>query len=308
VYSCWTFFLKTAIINGYNLRANQASSYKEKGRLQLIIDNISPILFTIGPLTIRWYGVMMAITFLFSSYFILKNGKERNISEDQLLNALIAVVIGLILGARLLYVIVNFSYYAQHPAQILRIDQGGLAFHGGLIGGLGIFALLHKRLQIPFREGIDLAVPGISIGIMLVRIANIFNQEILGRTTSFFPFPRHPAQIYGSLIGLTLLIIFFHLKRKKPYYPGSLFWSFVLYYSIFRGFIEETFREMPLIIWGYINPYFGFGFFTAVQVFTPALIAVSWLMLRKIHREGPAPDDMSKLSTYETNQIEENPL
>ena len=237
---------------------------------------------------------MMAITFLFSTYFILRNGKERGISEDQLLNALIAVVIGLILGARLLYVIVNYSYYIQHPAQIIRIDQGGLAFHGGLIGGLGTFAFLHRRLKIPFREGIDLAVPGISIGIMLVRIANIFNQEILGRTTTFFPFPRHPAQIYGSLIGLVLLLIFFHLKKQKPYYPGIYFWSFVLYYSILRGFVEETFRQMPLILWGYINPVYGFGFFTAVQVFTPPLIALSWYMLRKIRQEGPAPDRLEQ--------------
>jgi phosphatidylglycerol---prolipoprotein diacylglyceryl transferase len=201
-------------------------------------------------------------------------------------------------------VIVNYSYYLQHPAQILRIDQGGLAFHGGLIGGLGTFACLHKRLRIPFLEGIDLAVPGISTGIILVRIANIFNQEILGRTTTFFPFARHPAQIYGSLIGLILLLIYFHQKRKQPYYPGRLFWSFVLYYSILRGFVEETFREMPLIVWGYTNAQFGFGFFTAVQVFTPLLIAISLYMLHKIQQEGPATDHLSDQEEAQSVQNE----
>jgi len=258
----------------------------------VIIDQISPIVFTLGPFTVRWYGVMMAVTFLCGTYFILKFGKECGLTEEQLLNALIAVVIGLIVGARLLYVIVNFSYYLQHPAQIIRIDQGGLAFHGGLIGGLGTFAVLHRRLGIPFREGIDLCVPGVSIGIMLVRIANIFNQEILGRTTTFFPFDRHPTQIYGSLIGLILLIVFFRLKKRKPYYPGSLFWSFVLYYSIMRGFVEETFRAMPLVALKYINSYYGFGFFTAVHVFTPGLIALSWYMLNRIYRDKPAPDSL----------------
>ncbi len=269
----------------------------------MLIDTISPVIFTIGPFTVRWYGVMVAVSFLIGTYFILKNGKERGYTEDQLLNSLIIAVICGLIGSRFIYVITNLPYYLDNPAQIIRIDQGGLSFHGALIGGIGSFALIHRKVGIALREGIDLSVPGFTFGIMLVRIANIFNQEILGRPTEFFPFPRHPAQIYGSLIGLILFILYLRLKNRKPYYPGELFWSFALNYSIMRGLIEETFREVPLIAWGYINTYYGVGFFTTVHVLTPLFIGFSWYMLKKTREQPLLEHDPNETANTTTKEI-----
>jgi phosphatidylglycerol---prolipoprotein diacylglyceryl transferase len=118
----------------------------------------------------------------------------------------------------------------------------------------------------------DLAVPGLAIGYMLVRIANIFNQEILGRPAALFFFEQHPTQIYGSLIGLVSLLIHNYLARTFPAKPGVLFWLFIFYYSLLRGIIEETFRANPLYLWGYTNELWGVGFFTMTHLVTPFIL------------------------------------
>ncbi|MEW5785509.1 MAG: prolipoprotein diacylglyceryl transferase, partial [Bacillota bacterium] len=172
---------------------------------------------------------------------------------------------------------------SANPAEIIRVDHGGLAFHGGLLGGVvssWIYCKI-KNMHWPFL--LDLAVPGIALGIILIRVANIFNHEILGRETALLPFDRHPTQIYGSLIGLALLLIHNYLARRRAYGAGSLFWYFVLFYSLLRGLIEETFRENPLALWGYVNEVLGIGFFTAVHLLTPILVLLAWWMIRRIN-------------------------
>lgn len=246
----------------------------------MIIENISPVIFYIGPLAVRWYGLMMALSFALGIYFLVKNGTKRGLSEDFLLKLSIAAVIGAVIGARAIFVLTNLPYFMANLAEIHRIDHGGLSFHGGLLGGVLAGWLGAWRQRVSFSVLLDLAVPGIAIGLTLVRIANIFNQEILGRTTLLLPFERHPAQIYGSLIGLSLLLIHNYLARRHSA-PGALFWRFFLYYTLLRGLIEETFRENPLFALGYINQNWGFGFFTLLQLFTPALILLALFMIRR---------------------------
>ncbi len=250
----------------------------------MYIEDINPIIFTIGPLALRWYGLMFAISVLSGFYFMRKHGIRKEISEDQIITLIALIMIALIVGARAVYVIVNWSYFAVRPELIIRIDQGGLAFHGGLIGGILASWLYCRAQKINWREVADLAVPGVAIGIALVRVANIFNQEILGREAALFFFERHPTQIYGSLIGVALLLMHNYLARNRDYSPGYLFWNFVLGYTLLRGLIEETFRENPLILWGYISEAWGAGFFTTVQLFTPFIIVLSLYMIRLIQR------------------------
>jgi len=248
----------------------------------LYIENISPVIFSIGPLVIRWYGLMFASSVLVGFYYMRKYGAKKGFDEDFIFNLFIIMVLSIIVGARAVYVFANWSYFIENPELIIRVDRGGLAFHGGLIGGILSSWLYCRFKKANWRALADLAVPGIAVGIMLVRIANIFNQEILGRHAELLAFDRHPAQIYGSLIGLVLLILHNYLARKPKNKPGYLFWNFVLGYTILRGFLEETFREMPLIIWGYINEAWGAGFVTVVQVFTPFILILSFYMLSKI--------------------------
>lgn len=249
----------------------------------MFIENISPIIFRIGPLAVRWYGLMMGISFALGSYFFIKNGIKKGYSEDSLFIIIVAAIITGIAGARAIYVLTNLSDFIS-PVEMLRIDRGGLSFHGGLLGGLLSAWFLSRIHKVNLGDMLDLAVPGISVGYMLVRIANIFNQEILGRTTLFFPFAQHPTQIYGSLIGLISLLIHNILARNRENKPGALFWLFVFYYSLLRGLIEETFRANPLFLLGYINDFLGVGFFTLTHLITPPLALMAWWIYKRIQK------------------------
>ena len=248
----------------------------------MYIEDISSVIFTIGPLAVRIYGLMFAISVLTGFHYIRKYGSEKGLNEDFLFNFFIILIISIIIGARAVYVAANLSYFAENPELIIRIDKGGLAFHGGLIGGILSSWFYCRIKKASWNTLADLAVPGIAVGIALVRIANIFNQEILGREALFFSFERHPTQIYGSLIGVVLLIIHNYLARKPDLKPGYLFWNFVLGYTLLRGIFEETFRENPLVLWGYVNEAWGVGLFTAVQVFTPIILVITFYMLARI--------------------------
>ena len=248
----------------------------------MYIENISPFIIEIGPVAIRWYGLMFAISVLVGFYYMRKHGVKSGYSEDFIFYFLIILVVAIIIGARVVFVVVNWSFFMDNPELIIRVDRGGLAFHGGLLGGIISSWLYCHFKKTNWHVLADLAVPGGALGIALVRIANIFNQEILGREAALFAFERHPTQIYGSLIGITLLIVHNYLARRKNLKPGYLFWSFVLGYTLLRAFIEETFRENPLVAWGYISEAWGAGFFTTVHLFTPFIIALSLYMLRAI--------------------------
>ncbi len=247
----------------------------------MYIEGIDPVLFSLGPLEVRWYGLMMALSFLIGSYFFVRNGKEKRLSENLLFNTIFAVIIAGIVGARLLFVITNLDFYLQNPLLIIRIDQGGLAFYGAILGGVFGGWAIARANKLRLHDFLDLGVPGLSIGYMLVRFANIFNQEILGRPADLFPFSRHPAQVYGILIGLGCLLTHLYLSRRIPKRTGVLFWAFIFYYSLLRGFIEETFRENPLYLWGYISESWGVGFFTLTHLATPPLVIFAlWMLFR----------------------------
>lgn len=251
----------------------------------MYIENISPVIVEIGPLAIRWYGLMFAISVLTGFYYMRKHGMSKGFNEDFIFNLYIILLLAIIIGARAVFVAANWPYFLENPELIIRIDRGGLAFHGGLLGGILSSWLFCRFKKMNWRTLADLAVPGIAVGIALVRVANIFNQEILGREAALFFFDRHPTQIYGSLIGVFLLLLHNYLARRKNLKPGYLFWNFVLGYSLLRGLIEETFRENPLAAWGFVSESWGAGFFTTVHLFTPPLVALAMIMLWRIQRD-----------------------
>lgn len=250
----------------------------------MYIEDVSPFIFQFGPLAVRWYGLMFAVSVMIGFYFMLKNGTKKGLNEDFIFTLFIIMLFAIIIGARTVFVAANWSYFAERPELIIRIDRGGLAFHGGLLGGIISSWLYCRYKQVNWRSLADLAVPGIAVGIALVRIANIFNQEILGREVEIFAFDRHPAQIYGSLIGVILLLLHNYLARRGSHKPGYLFWIFVLGYTMLRGLIEETFRENPLTAWGYISETWGAGFFTTVHLFTIPILLLCFYMLAVIRR------------------------
>ncbi len=249
------------------------------------IDAIDPVLVRIGPLAIRWYGVLMATAIGLGFHYFRRDGLKLGYHEDFLYNTILTALVGGILGARAVYVITNWSAYAGDWVAMLRIDQGGLSFHGGVVGGAALAGWYVARKQHSFEELADLVVPGIALGIILVRIANLINGEVLGRPmeAELFGLERQPAQWIGSAIGVVLLVIH-NVLARRPRPVGYLFWSFVIYYSLLRGVVEESVRANPLYLWGYVNSDWGIGLLTLTQVVTPLFVLLGVLMRRRAIR------------------------
>lgn len=247
------------------------------------IPGIDPYLFQIGNFGIRWYGFFMAISIGFSIWYFVRQGKAIRLSEDFLYNLALITVISGVIGARLVYVITSPAAFIENPALIPRIDLGGLSFHGAISGGaLGAWWYARRR-RVPLLALMDWAVPGIALGIMLVRIANIFNREILGLTAEILGGSRHPVQLYGSAVGVLLLLIYMRQSRDDPP-DGVRFWTAALVYSVFRG-IKEMFKAEPSHYFiDYVNPVYGIGFMTMTQWLTPLFVLLSYFALQRVRR------------------------
>lgn len=245
---------------------------------------IDPVAFSIGSLEVRWYGIFMAITILVGFLYLRRDALRLGHDEDFIYNLVILMVLGGVIGARLVYVLTNWPAYAGNWVDILRINQGGLSFHGALGGGALLGWLYASAKGQPFSRFFDLAIPGVAVGIILVRIGNLINGEVMGRTTELFGYDRHPAQIYASLIGVVLLIIHNVVASRRPP-TGYLTWTFILYYSLLRGAFEETIRDNPLYLWGYVNDEWGIGLFTLTQIISVPIILIAWWQRRNLREQ-----------------------
>ncbi|HEX6972189.1 MAG TPA: prolipoprotein diacylglyceryl transferase, partial [Limnochordia bacterium] len=139
------------------------------------------IAFSLGPFAVHWYGILMAASIAFGFYVFHRKASAAGYDEEFIYNIAILTVLGGIIGARAIFVLTNWDLYVADPIGILRIDRGGLSFHGGLLGGVTAGGLYAWRRGAPVNQLADWAVPGLIAGIVLVRIGNIFNQEVLGR-------------------------------------------------------------------------------------------------------------------------------
>lgn len=251
----------------------------------MYIENPNPYMFRIGDFGVRWYGFLLALSMAVGTWYMLREVRRKGWNEDLILTALIYSIIAGVVGARAVYVITNWSTFAANPAAMIRIDQGGLSWHGALIAGIFTGWLVVRNTEVDFASALDMIIPGLTLGYTLVRLANILNQEILGRYAEVLG-TRHPAQLYGSAIGVILLVRYFLLARRElP--AGHQFWSFVFWYSVLRAVIEETFRANPLYAVGYVNETWGIGLFTLTHLITPPLLAIAWYYLGRIRGAPP---------------------
>lgn len=226
----------------------------------LIFPNIDPVALSIGPLDIRWYALSYVAGILIGWWMLgrLNNAPARYddkpLSQRAYDDIIVWAVIGIMLGGRLGYVLFyNAEFFLANPADILKIWQGGMSFHGGLIGVIVAMALMTRWHKLNFLRVMDLLACVAPIGIGLGRIANFVNAELYGRITvqpwgMIFPGttnPRHPSQLYeAALEGLLLFIIMllcfrFTGARNKP---GTLGGIFLIGYGAARAFVEQ-FRE-----------------------------------------------------------------
>ena len=221
--------------------------------LNELYQNLDPVAFTIGPLSVRWYGIAYILGFLFTALIMWRLSKRWKISfdEDALFTILLCVIVGVIVGARVGYCLMyGNGYYLSHPIEILFINQGGMSFHGGLAGALAGGAVAAKLTGIPFLTLADMGAIAAPAGLFLGRCANFINGELWGAVTdapwgvvfggAAGMMPRHPSQLYEALLeGVVLFCILFVLSRKTPPRPrGTFIGVFLIFYGLFRFLVE----------------------------------------------------------------------
>jgi phosphatidylglycerol:prolipoprotein diacylglycerol transferase len=240
---------------------------------------IDPELVRIGPLAVRWYGLMYVFGFASSYLLVLYQLKRKavGITRSQIDDIYFYLVLGLLIGARLGYAIFyNLPYYFSHPLEVFVLWHGGMSFHGGAIGTFlfGYWAM--KRKGIPFFKLADVITPTIPLSLFFGRMGNFINGELYGRASAVpwamvFPdagdMPRHPSQLYEALLeGLVLFaILWFYKDRKKR--EGDVFAVFLITYAVFRIFCE--FFRVPDAQVGYIG-----GLVTMGQILSIAMLLI----------------------------------
>ena len=215
---------------------------------------IDPVAFSIGPLAVRWYGLMYLVGFAAAWWLgVRRIGQNRApITRAQLDDLVFLAVLGVILGGRLGYVLFyKPGYYLVHPLESFAVWQGGMSFHGGLLGVMAAMAFAAWRHRIDYLRLMDFVAPLCPLGLAAGRLGNFINGELWGRVTDL-PWgmvfrnagaaPRHPSQLYEfALEGLALFALLWWFSAK-PRRRGQVSALFLIGYGAFR-FIAEFGRE-----------------------------------------------------------------
>lgn len=254
--------------------------------------NIDPVAISLGPLSIHWYGIMYLLGF--SGAYLLARYRAKNSNgawnEEQVSDAVFYGALGVIIGGRVGYVFFyQFFAFLDDPFTLFRIWDGGMSFHGGLLGVMITMALFARKYKKNFVDVMDFSAPVIPIGLGTGRIGNFIGGELWGKASNvewamIFPndplqLARHPSQLYQfALEGVALFVILWLFSQKpRPRYCVS--GSFLVWYGIFRIFVE-FFREPDAHI-GYL----AFGWLTQGQLLSvPMVVCGVGLIAYGLHR------------------------
>ncbi len=263
----------------------------------MIIHNFDPVLIDLGFFQIRWYSIAYILGILIGWFYgntIIKNISNKYnfkvITEEIFSDLMIYIILGIILGGRLGYVFFyNFEYYSKNIFEIFFIWNGGMSFHGGLLGVIIATLFFSITKKVNFFNLADIISCVAPIGLFLGRLANFINGELYGKISTLpwavvFPEagsePRHPSQIYEALFeGLILFIILNYLavKKKLILKTGYISSFFLIIYSILRIF-SENFREPDIHI-GYVFNYLSMG--TLLSLITLVVGCMLIIFLKK---------------------------
>ena len=258
----------------------------------MFIHNLDPILFDLGFIKLRWYSLAYVFGILIGWWYgkkiiIQKSSNLNNNSETMAFDDLITyLIISIIIGGRIGYVIFyNLSYYIKNPFEIIKIWEGGMSFHGALIGIILGTYIFSKRNKIKVFFFLDIIACVAPIGIFLGRAANFINSELVGKVSNvpwgvIFPLidnnPRHPSQIYEALLeGIILFFILRYVINRKGYKIGNCSCVFLIGYGLFR-IISELFREPDAHI-GYLFSLMSTGTLLSIIMIFSGLILFNFL-------------------------------
>ncbi|MCI1997948.1 MAG: prolipoprotein diacylglyceryl transferase [Olsenella sp.] len=263
--------------------------------LDTIYHATNPVAFALGPLTVRWYGLAYLAGFVCAGLVMMRTSRRwrLGLTSDEVLNIVVGVAFGVIVGARLGYVLFyGAGYYLANPIKILAFNEGGMSFHGGLVGAIVGGALVCRQMRISIPTVCDLAVIGAPIGLFFGRCANFINGELWGKPTDL-PWGvmfsntgggyvyRHPSQLYEAILeGIVIFVVLYALSRRVPPRPqGTFLGTFLALYGCFRFLIE--FVRMPDSQLGYL---LGTGWLTMGQCLSVPLAILGVVLVVWAHR------------------------
>jgi phosphatidylglycerol:prolipoprotein diacylglycerol transferase len=261
---------------------------------------INPNIVEIGPfkvpwlgllhIKIRWYGLMYVLGFL-ASYFLIsrqKKAKDLGLQGQTLQNLILFVALGLVVGARLGYVLfyqfANYGYYIRNPLEIVAVWHGGMSFHGGLLGAMLAGILFIRKNKLPVLTVADILIVTAPVGLAFGRLGNFINGELFGRPSSVpwamvfpagGPIARHPSQLYEAALEGIVLFSFLWFLKDRQFKPGTMVCLFLGGYGLLR-FVVEFFREPDAHLGLF------FGFISMGQILCLGMIAASiilWIFL-----------------------------
>ncbi|MGL4599931.1 MAG: prolipoprotein diacylglyceryl transferase [Plesiomonas sp.] len=256
----------------------------------LTFPHIDPVIFQIGPLALRWYGLMYLVGFVFALWLGSRRAAKPNSgwTKDDVENLLYAGFFGVFLGGRIGYVLFyNFDLFLANPLYLFKVWEGGMSFHGGLIGVITAMCIFAYRTHRPMFAVADFVAPLIPFGLGVGRIGNFINGELWGRVTDVpwamvfpegGPFPRHPSQIYEALLEGLVLFIILNLFVNKPRPTGSVSGMFLVFYGLFRIFCE-FFRE-PDAQLGFFDGWLTMGQLLSVPMVLAGVGLIIWAYRR----------------------------
>ncbi|MGE8206608.1 prolipoprotein diacylglyceryl transferase [Heyndrickxia sp. NPDC080065] len=223
--------------------------------MESTITPLNPIAFRIGEISVHWYGIIIGVGIALGLYLVMKESERLGLNKDLFADLLIWAIPISIISARIYYVIFEWSYYSQHPGDIIKIWNGGIAIHGALIGAIITTIIFSRIKNVSFWKLADIAAPSIILGQAIGRWGNFMNQEAHGSEVSRTFLENlhlpdfiinqmyidgtyyHPTFLYESIwdiVGFIILILLRRVNLRR----GELFLSYVIWYSVGRFFVE----------------------------------------------------------------------